>query len=97
MSDPSRELACAVLVVSGKVHGVFFRASAQAEAMRLGLIGEVQNLPDGSVEAIVEGERREVEEFISWCRRGPPLAIVEGVEIRWKPPRGEFRTFTIVR
>ena len=46
----------AEVVVSGRVQGVFFRASAQQEGLRLGLTGEVSNLPDGSVEAIVEGE-----------------------------------------
>jgi len=95
--DPTREQVRAVILISGKVHGVFFRASAQSEAMGLSLVGEVRNLPDARVEAIVEGERRAVEEFVAWCRKGPPMATVEGVDVRWSAPRGEFRTFVVAR
>jgi len=87
----------AEIVVRGRVQGVFFRASAQQEALRLGLTGEVRNLPDGSVEAIVEGEKKAVDEFVAWCRRGPPSAEVEDVQVKLGPPRGEFRTFTVAR
>ncbi len=93
MSDHVR----ANLLVSGRVQGVFFRASAQDEARRLGLTGEVRNLPDGSVEATAEGPRASIEEFIVWCRRGPPSAEVENVSVRWSAARGEFRTFTVSR
>jgi len=48
----------------GQVQGVFFRATARDMAVRLGLKGEVKNLPDGSVELIVQGDQEEVEEFI---------------------------------
>ena len=85
------------LLVIGVVQGVFFRASAQQEAMRLGLVGEVRNLPDGSVEVIAEGQKERVEEFIVWCRQGPPAARVEHVRVRWSAPRGEFRTFMVAR
>ncbi|MFL5311553.1 MAG: acylphosphatase, partial [Myxococcales bacterium] len=69
----------AEIVVRGRVQGVFFRASAQQEGLQRGLTGEVSNLPDGSVEAIVEGEKQAVEDFVAWCRRGPPSAEVEDV------------------
>jgi acylphosphatase len=84
-------------VVSGRVQGVFYRGSAQQEAMRLGLVGEVRNLPDGSVEVVVEGPKDRVEDFIAWCRRGPPSAEVEDVRVRWSVARGEFRTFMVAR
>ena len=87
----------AELVVSGLVQGVFYRASAQTEALRLGLLGEVRNLPGGEVEAIVEGPRAQVEAFIAWCRRGPEAARVDAVQVRWSPARGEFRSFRITR
>ena len=93
MSDRVR----ADIVVRGRVQGVFFRASAQQEALQLGLTGEVSNLPDGSVEAIVEGAREAVDDFITWCKRGPPSARVEHVEVKLSEPRGEFRTFTVTR
>ena len=85
------------LVVSGRVQGVFYRASAQQEAMRLGLTGEIRNLPDGSVEVIVEGMKESVEDFIEWCRQGPPAARVEHVRVRWSAAHGEFRTFMVAR
>ena len=93
MSDRVR----AEIVVRGRVQGVFFRASAQQEGLQLGLTGEVRNLPDGCVEAIVEGERAAVEDFVAWCRRGPPSAEVDDVQVKLRPPRDEFRTFTVAR
>jgi len=87
----------AELIITGRVQGVFYRASAQEEALRLGLTGEVRNLPDESVEAIVEGPRERVEAFIAWCRRGPPAARVADVRVTWLEPRGGFRSFRITR
>ena len=85
------------LIISGRVQGVFYRASAQEEAQRLGLSGEIRNLPGGEVEAVVEGEKAAIEEFIEWCRRGPPAAQVEDVRVRWSAFRDEFRTFRVTR
>jgi acylphosphatase len=93
--DRSREVVRAELVVRGRVQGVFYRASAQAEARRLGVLGEVRNLPGGEVEAVAEGELRHVEEFVAWCRRGPPAARVEEVQVRDVAPRGDFRAFSV--
>ena len=87
----------AELVIKGRVQNVAYRASAQAEALRLGLTGEVGNLPDGGVEATAEGPKESVEVFIAWCRRGPPAAKVEEVEVRWAPARNEFRFFRVTR
>lgn len=87
----------AELLISGLVQGVFYRASAQQEALRLGLTGEVRNLPGGEVEAVVEGPKEQIEEFVAWCRRGPPSARVDGVRVRWSAHRGEFRTFRVAR
>lgn len=93
MSDRVR----AEIIVRGRVQGVFFRASAQQEALALGLTGEIGNLPDGAVEAVVEGERRAVDDFIAWCKRGPPAARVEDVRVKIGSPRDEFRTFSVTR
>ena len=87
----------ATILVSGKVQGVFFRVSAMGEAQRLGLVGTVQNLPDGLVEAVVEGSEEHLDEFAAWCRQGPPGARIEDVFVRKGPAKGEFRTFTIER
>jgi len=80
---------------SGRVQGVFFRSEAQDEALRHSLTGWVQNLPDGRVEAIFEGEKEEVERLIEFCRRGPPGARVTKVEVAWENYTGEFRGFRI--
>ena len=94
----AREQVRAVIVVVGRVQGVFFRGSTQEEATRLGLCGEVRNLPDGSVEVITEGARRAVEDLLAWCRRGgPPAATVEAAWVRWSAHRAEFQTFRIAR
>jgi acylphosphatase len=65
--------------VTGKVQGVFYRASARDEAERLGLSGFVRNEPDGSVYAEAEGEKETLDRFVEWCRRGPPHARVDMV------------------
>lgn len=77
------------VVVRGQVQGVFFRAEAQDRAASLGLGGWVRNNPDGTVEAVFEGEDERVESIVAWCRRGPALAQVEDVEVNWEQPRGE--------
>lgn len=70
-----------LLRIHGRVQGVSYRASAQAEAERLGLTGWVRNRHDGSVEALVAGSTDAVEAFIGWARRGPPAARVDSVDV----------------
>jgi acylphosphatase len=81
--------------ISGRVQGVFFRDSLREEATRRGVSGWVRNLPDGRVEAVLEGERPAVEAVIAWCHQGPPLARVTRVEVHWEPYSGQFRGFAI--
>lgn len=76
------------LRITGRVQGVFYRASARDEAVRLGVSGFVRNEPDGSVYAEAEGDPDSLERFEDWCRRGPPRARVEGIEKRIGPLRG---------
>jgi acylphosphatase len=83
------------LTVRGRVQGVFFRASAQREAKRLGLTGWVRNRPDGAVELCVEGEEEELKEMLAWANRGPSAARVEKVDIRWRSYVGDFAEFRI--
>jgi acylphosphatase len=85
------------LLIEGRVQGVFFRASAQAEARRLGLTGWVRNRPDGAVEIVAEGERKKLHDLIAWCRHGPRGAEVENVRIGWEEFSGEFSAFRITR
>lgn len=71
--------ACRRYRVSGRVQGVFYRASAQARARELKLCGWVQNLDDGRVEAVVRGAPAALAEFAAWLAVGPPAARVSGV------------------
>ncbi len=89
------DMCRAHIYVSGRVQGVFFRASMQEVALRNGVTGWVRNLPDGRVEAVLEGPCDAVKRVIEWAHRGPPLARVENVEVEWEPYRGEYSGFKI--
>lgn len=84
------------VIVRGRVQGVFFRASAQREARRLGLTGWVGNRRDNSVEVVAEGGEDELREFLGFCNRGPSAARVDKVDVRWRGYTGEFHEFRIV-
>ncbi|MEM9338261.1 MAG: acylphosphatase [Bacteroidota bacterium] len=72
-------MVCYRLVISGKVQGVFYRASTKKMADSLHLSGWVQNEADGTVHAEVEGAEEKVMEMIEWCKQGPVHAIVNEV------------------
>ncbi len=67
--------------VRGRVQGVWFRGATREAALSNRVSGWVRNLPDGSVEAVFEGSREQVESLLEFCRRGPPAAQVEALEI----------------
>ncbi len=90
-----KDLIRANIVVSGRVQGVFFRATAMEKAQSLGLTGWVKNLASGEVEAVVEGAKGQVEEFIKWCHHGPSAARVDEVRVRYSEYKGEYNTFKI--
>ena len=83
------------IFVSGRVHGVFFRAETQEKAQQLGITGWVRNLADGRVEAIFEGEKAKVEEMINCAKSGPPGAIVNHLDLVWEEYKAEFSNFEI--
>ena len=76
------------VLVSGRVQGVAFRASARREARAAGVDGFARNLADGRVEAVFEGEPARVATLLAWCREGPSHARVDHVEVRDEPPEG---------
>ncbi len=80
---------------SGRVQGVFFRAFTREVALRHGVKGWVRNLPDGRVEAVLEGPRDAVYAVLEACKEGPPMARVEGVEIVEEVCQQEFDGFEI--
>lgn len=81
--------------ISGKVQGVYFRATTQKTARRLGVDGWVRNLPDGRVEAVFDGDEDALEEMIAFCHEGPDRARVEGVEVEDAPDGGPFDGFEV--
>lgn len=95
-SPESSESVAAEVLVSGLVQGVWYRAFTQQAAEELGLMGWVRNLPDGRVQAEVEGPRKHVEDLLSRLRVGPPGAVVTDVAVTWKAATGRPRGFTIM-
>lgn len=72
---------CKRLIVSGKVQGVFYRATAKKVADEFGVKGWIKNLGNGDVEAYICGTETQLKNFIEWARRGSHLSSVEKIEI----------------
>ncbi|MGO1462301.1 MAG: acylphosphatase [Marinobacter sp.] len=85
------------LIISGRVQGVSYRASAEAQANELGILGYARNLADGRVEIVAEGNDRQLSELESWCREGSPAATVSSVDAEEQEATGEFTGFGIRR
>ena len=75
------------IIVHGQVQGVFFRASAKAQALELGLTGWIRNLSNGTVEVHAEGDQDALSEFIRWCHKGPSHARVSRCDLDWIAPQ----------
>ncbi len=86
---------CVQMFIKGRVTGVFFRASAQREARRLGITGWVKNRADASVEILAEGDEDAIKEIISWAHHGPSAARVDHVDVRWRSYTGDHADFRI--
>lgn len=84
------------VIVSGRVQGVWFRASARGQARQLGLYGQVWNRSDGRVELVAEGPEEILRQFLDWCGVGPRGARVESIESDWSTFTGKFCGFDIV-
>lgn len=76
------------VLVSGRVQGVFFRQGTIRLARSVGCAGWVRNREDGRLEAAFEGSPEAVDRLIAWCREGPELASIEGVEVLEEEPEG---------
>ncbi|HUQ85685.1 MAG TPA: acylphosphatase [Candidatus Limnocylindrales bacterium] len=84
------------IIVSGYVQGVWYRKFVKTNAEKLGLTGWARNIPEGRVEALVQGSQESIEELIELCREGPPFAEVKDVEIDWEEGELAFKVFEIV-
>jgi acylphosphatase len=83
-------------IVEGRVQGVYFRDHTRKEAQRLGLYGWVRNLRDGSVEALIEGESKKVDQMVAWLHRGSPMSRVSKVKTTEHTENEAFSEFTIL-
>jgi acylphosphatase len=83
------------IVVSGRVQGVWYRASTRSQAQSLGLFGKVWNRADGRVEIVAEGMEEALRQFRAWCADGPAGARVDNLESFWSLATGEFNGFNI--
>ena len=81
--------------ITGLVQGVFFRSYTMDKALSLKICGWVRNMPDGTVQAVFEGEEDSVRRIVDWCHEGPPSAVVKEVKAEFHPYTGEFDTFRI--
>jgi acylphosphatase len=90
-------IARARVVFRGHVQGVYFRANCGQKADELGVRGYVQNLRDGTVEAVFEGDRSVIEAYIEWNATRQPRAIVDRADVTWESPTGEFGGFEVRR
>jgi acylphosphatase len=79
------DLVCRRCVVSGRVQGVFFRASTARRARELGVTGHAINLDDGRVEVLAVGPASRVAELCAWLEQGPPAARVTTVAVHEEP------------
>jgi acylphosphatase len=77
------------VVVRGRVQGVWYRRSCRDQAVAAGVAGWVRNNPDGTVEAVLEGDDDAIASVLAWMRQGPPGAEVAGVEVTSEAVRGE--------
>ena len=83
------------VLIHGRVQGVGFRYATCETADRLGLNGWVRNLPDGRVEAVLEGSRALLDEAVLWCGRGPAGARVQAVHTHWEEGEPQFSDFRL--
>lgn len=83
------------LIIKGFVQGVGYRKWARKMAQENGITGWVRNLPDGSVEALLQGEKEIIEKLINDYKKGPFLSEVESVDVVWEDEKEKFSDFTI--
>jgi len=84
-----------ILIIHGRVQGVFFRDSARRQAKKLGLTGWVSNQEDGTVKLVAEGKQEDLEKLIKWCYNGSIIARVDKIDVQWQEVTGQFDKFEI--
>jgi acylphosphatase len=87
--------ARAHVIFHGIVQGVFFRANTRKIAIREEVAGWVRNLPDGTVEAVMEGDKEDIERVLKACTREIPMARVDKADVKWQEAGEEFVSFEV--
>lgn len=83
------------VTIKGRVQGVFYRASTQNEAERLGIKGWVKNMPNGDVQAVFQSDPTLIEQILEWCWQGPPASRVDKIEKTGQNPQKIYTTFEV--
>ena len=82
--------------IFGRVQLVLFRDFAKRKADKLGLVGTAENMDDGTVFVVAEGDKSKLEEYLSYLKKGPIFARVSNIETEWLPASGTFGNFRIL-
>jgi len=96
ISNPNDEDKTSVrLLIKGKVQGVYFRFNMKEVAKKNRVVGWVRNLPDGNVEAFIEGKKEDVKLVVGWSKVGPENARVDDVKMDYGQYMGNYNDFII--
>ena len=97
MTESTSKQVRAHVWVQGRVQGVGFRAHVEYVARQIGVTGWVRNVGYDTVEAVAEGERKNVERFIAMMKEGPRMARVDEARVEWEDATGEWTEFGVKR
>ena len=87
-----RQIEC---IISGRVQGMFYRAFARRTAKNLGLVGTVENLPDGTVHVVAQGDQPTLDQYVTDLKQGSMFSRVDSVDVRWSSTERTFSDFSI--
>lgn len=87
-----RQIEC---IISGRVQGVLYRAFAKGRARHFGLVGMVENLPDGTVRVVAQGDESNLHHYIADLERGSMFSRVDAVDVKWGNAEQAFADFRI--
>ena len=88
-----RQIEC---IISGRVQRTLYRDFARRKARHLGLVGMVENLPDGTVHIVAQGDESELHQYLDYLKRGSLLSRVDAIETKWGSVPQAFSDFQIV-
>jgi acylphosphatase len=94
-TENDKESISVRLLIRGKVQGVYFRFNMQQVAKKNSVVGWVRNLPDGNVEALLEGNKEDVNQVVEWSKIGPDNAMVDEVKVEYRQYVGEYSDFIV--